>query len=160
MATMTQCSACSEGMFVMTDVQGRTFAYRDERALVMPVTMILPVCTACGEMRLSGSDAIRLDEALEPAYAAHRATVTRGLVERLVDAGWRQLDIEHAMGLSHGYISKAIRGEKTLGMSNLQHLHLLAFHPRSTLSRLAPYFPQIRELEEALERRGALAGAW
>ena len=154
-----RCPSCGKGGFAMADVQGRPFAYRDERALVMPVRMTLPVCTACGDIRLSGSDAARLDEALESAYVAHRATVTRSLVERLVESGWRQTDIELAMGLSQGYISKAVRGEKTLAMSNLQHLYLLAFHPRSTLSRLAPHFPKIRELEAALDRRGALSAA-
>lgn len=151
------CGNCGKGVFQMADIHGRTFAYRDERALALPASIMMPVCTVCGEIRVGASDTARLDEALEPAYMALRAATTRDLVDRLVAAGWRQLDIEQAMGLSQGYISKAVRGEKALAVSNLRHLYLLALHPRSTLSDLAPYFPQVKELEEALDRRGVLA---
>jgi hypothetical protein len=157
--TAKRCSACGEGVFVATDVRGKAFAYRDERALVLPESLTLPVCTACGEMRVSQADAERLDAALEQAYVAQRAATTRGFVESLVQSGWRQIDIEHAMGLSQGYISKVIRAEKTFGMAHLHHLYLLAKHPRATISQLAPAFPEIRELEESLVRRGALAKA-
>ncbi len=153
------CAACGEGVFQSIDVKGRMFAFRDERALELTESMLLPVCTVCGEIRESESDAEALDALLEHTYNARHAAITNDLMRRLLDVGWRQVEIEQAMGLSTGYLSKVIRGEKSLAVSTLRHLIHLALHPRRTLQDLAPYFPQVRELEQALDRRGVLAAA-
>jgi len=38
--TVKRCSACGAGVFVVTDVRGKAFAYRDERALVLPPRVV------------------------------------------------------------------------------------------------------------------------
>ena len=153
------CASCGKGVFRSIDVKGRTFAFRDERALELTQSIVLPVCTVCDEIRESESNAAALDALLEQTYHARHAAIANNLLRRLLDLGWRQSEIEQAMGLSTGYLSKVLRGEKSLATSTLRLLIHLALHPRGTLQDLAQFFPQVRELEQTLERRGALAAA-
>ena len=139
------------------DAKGRVFAYRDERSLVLTTSLVVPICNVCGELRESRAHAESLDTLLEVEYTAKRIAATKELVATLLGDGWRQVEIEQVMSLSAGYLSKALRGEKTLATSTLRHLIHLALHPRQTLQDLAPLFPQVREIELALERRGVFA---
>ena len=151
------CGVCGEGRFRQTDVKGRAFSYRDERALVLRSSLMVPVCEVCGELRESSAHADSLDLLLEAEYAAKRIATTKELVARLIGDGWRQVEIEQVMALSAGYLSKALRGEKTLATSTLRHLIHLALHPRQSLRDLAPFFPQVLDIERALEARGVFA---
>ena len=151
------CGVCGKGHFQPTDVQGRAFAYRDEPAIVLTSSFPVPVCDVCGELRESQAHAETLDALLEAAYTAKRVAATREMVALLIEKGWRQMEIEQVMALSTGYLSKALRGEKTLATSTLRHLIHLAFHPRQSLRDLAPLFPQVRDIELALENRGVFA---
>ena len=142
------CGVCGKGHFQPTDVQGRAFAYRDEPAIVLTSSFLVPVCDVCGELRESQAHAETLDALLEAAYTAKRVAATREMVALLIEKGWRQVEIEQVM---------ALRGEKTLATSTLRHLIHLAFHPRQSLRDLAPLFPQVRDIELALENRGVFA---
>ena len=153
------CGVCGKGHFQQTDVQGRAFSYRDEPAIVLTFSFLVPACDVCGELRESQAHAESLDALLEVEYTAKRIAATREMVALLVGNGWRQVEIEQVMALSTGYLSKAIRGEKTLATSTLRHLIHLALHPRQSLRDLAPLFPQVRDIELALENRGVFAGA-
>ena len=158
-AVVLRCAACGDGQFQETNVEGRSFPYRDERALTLTQALLLPVCTVCGEVRESAQHAASLDRLLHAAYVARRAAQMRELVAQLTAAGWRQVDIEQTMALSAGYLSKVLRGEKLLAPSTFRHLIHLARHPRESLRDLAPFFPQSRDIESALERRGAFAAS-
>ncbi len=87
-AKAVRCGACGRGVFQDTDVKGQCFPHRDEPSVTLTTTVIVPVCTACGEMLTSGADAAALDAALEPVYQARRAAMTAEFVQRLVSAGW------------------------------------------------------------------------
>ena len=151
------CGACGEGHFQQADVKGRAFAYRDERALVLRSSLVVPICDVCGELRESRAHADSLDMLLEAEYTAKRIAATKEMVATLISKGWRQAEIEQVMALSAGYLSKALRGEKTLATSTLRHLIHVALHPRQSLRDLAPFYPQVREIELALEARGVFA---
>ena len=153
------CGACGKGVFKPTNVKGQDFPHRDEPALLLSVDIMIPTCTACGEMRETSVHIQALDAALEPVYQARRAAMTAEFVERLVSAGWHQGEIEQVMGLSMGYLSKVLRGEKLLAGSTLRQLMHVALHPRQALRDLTPHDPQMRALQARLERRGALAAA-
>lgn len=154
-----RCGACGKGIFKPTNVNGQSFPHRDEPAVLLTVDIMIPVCTACGEMRETMAHAAALDAALEPVYQERRAAMTAEYVQRLVSAGWYQGEIEQAMGLSTGYMSKVLRGEKLLAGSTLRQLIHVALHPRQALRDLTPLYPHLRELQDRLERRGALAAA-
>ncbi len=119
------CGACGEGHFQQADVKGRAFAYRDERALVLRSSLVVPICDVCGELRESRAHADSLDILLEAEYTAKRIAATKEMVATLISKGWRQAEIEQVMALSAGYLSKALRGEKTLATSTLRHLHAI-----------------------------------
>lgn len=153
------CASCGEGVFGPADVKGQIFAYREELALRLQESLTLQVCNVCGEIRLSEAGTHALSEALGRSYAAHHCAVTTEAVARLTGRGWRQVDIEQVMGLSTGYLSKALRGEKALSGSTLRHLIHLSRRPRSALEDLAPLYANIKALKVSLEQRGALTAA-
>ena len=154
-----RCASCGKGVFMNADVKGRTFAYRDELELEIQESLTMQVCNVCGEIRESATDTVALDMALARGYAVRHRAMTVEAVARLTGTGWRQVDIEQAMGLSTGYLSKALRGDKALSGPTLRHLIHLSRHPRVVLQDLAPLYANIKQLEAALEERGALTAA-
>ncbi len=152
------CATCGEGVFVLSDAKGLTFAYRDELDLELHESLMLQICNVCSESRLNAANTVALNEALARAYAALHREAATDAVTRLTNVGWRQVEIEQVMALSSGYLSKALRGEKALSGSTLRHLIHVSRHPRRALNDLAPLYPNIKTLKDSLRRRGVLTG--
>ncbi len=147
-----RCVACGTGKLEPTNVCGMAFSYRDERALVADASLILPVCTCCGETRLDAEQTDALDAVLERAYVRKRHADAATIIGRLLETGLSQVDVERVLGLSRGYISKVRRGERTVSGSTLRELVMLAAYPRENLRALAELDPGIHVLEEKLAR--------
>lgn len=155
-----RCATCGKGHFLPTQVMGQAFRFRDEPAVVINEPLELPVCDVCGEMRLSVAMVDAFEAALERSYEAMRQAQTVQMVAQLKDKlRMRQSDIERVLGVSVGYASKALRGEKTLGPSTYRLLRVLSAAPRETLHALAEVDPEVRKIEERAVSRGALATA-
>lgn len=147
---------CGQGTFQPRDVIGMSFVYKDETALRAQESLMLPVCTHCDDMRLNGAQTDALDAVLERAYVAKRHQDAKMYIDRLLNAGFTQTDIEQAIALSPGYVSKVRRGEKVIKGSTLRELVMLAAHPRENLQALTALYPELRALYEKLSahRRG------
>lgn len=154
-----RCLTCGEGTFQPKDIRGMAFAYRDEQALRAEDSLVLPVCTHCGETRLNGEETDALDTILEKAYQTKRHHDAVRYIERLLEAGFSQTDIEHAISLSPGYVSKVRRGEKRIKGSTLRELVMLASHPRENVHALAELYPELRGLESKIARASKMAHA-
>lgn len=138
------CYTCEIGHFHPRNVKGMTFDYRDEPALVVEEELVLPTCDHCGEMRLSPAQADALDAALARAYDHRRIAQTTALLDDLKQrVHLRQNEIEHILGLSHGYVSKAQKGVKVFSAPTYRLLRVLRDRPRETLESLGKIDPAI-----------------
>lgn len=154
------CATCGKGHFVPTQVMGLAFQFRDESAVVVNEPLEIPVCDHCGERRMSVAMVDAFEGALERSYDATRQTETARTVNEIkAKLNIRQSDIERVLGVSAGYTSKAVRGEKVLGPSTYRLLRVLGAAPRETLSVLGEIDPEVREIEKRAKSRGALSTA-
>lgn len=78
-STGVRCTACWEGVFRPTNVQGRAFSHGDREDTEINEPLTLPVCTNCGEIRLKDADVALMDAALETEYEATRLAISDGL---------------------------------------------------------------------------------
>jgi hypothetical protein len=62
------CDSCGEGRVVPTNIRGQRFAHRGQGFVEVRQDLILPVCSACGDMRLGEVEAAVLDSVLERAF--------------------------------------------------------------------------------------------
>ena len=63
------CYACAAGVVRQTNIHGRPFDYRGT-AVVLDRDLVVPVCDACGEMRLGSENIRQLNASLERLRAA------------------------------------------------------------------------------------------
>lgn len=152
------CATCGKGHFVPTQVMGRAFQFRDEPAVVVKEPLEIPVCDHCGERRMSIAMVDALEGALGRSYDAMRQEETaRAVKEIKTKLKIRQSDIERVLGVSAGYTSKAVRGEKVLGPSTYRLLRVLGAAPRETLCALGEIDPEVREIAKRATSRGVLS---
>jgi hypothetical protein len=108
------CYACETGTVRLAQVHGRAFDYRDEVGLVVDEDIQLPVCDTCGEMPLNAAATKRLNVVLERLRAERKQSAVKRFIETVgreyptvPRAAWEQ-----ALGLSPGYLSRLVSGNR------------------------------------------------
>ena|SRR5579859_7961303 len=124
-----RCPECG-GLVVPRRAAGRTMPYRNLAALEVPDSFPLPTCVKCGEEYLSAAETDALDAALEAEYARVLSGLAQQAMERLSGKVTKQ-ELERAIGLSQGYLSKL--PEKTTSPLLVTLLWLIAADPGRNL---------------------------
>lgn len=107
------CFACGAGTVAMRDVQGRLVRYRDLAQVMIAEALVVPACDRCDEMLLDGAQTRRLAEILQLAYVAERQRQMQHAVKAFTAArNTTQGVAERLLGLSQGYLSKLLHGER------------------------------------------------
>jgi len=141
---MGLCLTCGEGNFRPANAKGQVMFYRDAE-VELREDIDLPTCDNCGEHKLGEEDSEELDEALEKSYREQRREEQREVIES-VTKKLAQTEVEHILGLSAGYISKAKRGQKILHSSTYRALLVLDEHPEAWLASVGRVDPEVRRL--------------
>lgn len=107
------CFACGAGTVAMRDVQGRFVRYRDLAQVPIAESLVVPACDRCNEMLLDGPQTRRLGEILQCAHAVERRRQMQLAVKAFLAArNTTQGVAERLLGLSQGYLSKLLHGER------------------------------------------------
>ena len=145
------CGTCGEGNFRETNVRGKSFPFKDEPAVSVGEDVILPVCDACGEMRLDAHQTEAFSSALGRSYKRGLIRKQRALINDLCEMGITQQQLERALALSPGYASK-LRTGKVASVTTYRFLYLLHARPSETLQVLARMDPSFVRVAEKITR--------
>ena len=115
MKTSKPCYACETGTVRWTNLRGRTFAYRDEVALVFDEDLEALVCDTCDEIALDAATTKRLDVVLERLRAEQKQAAAAQFVDITLRRDYPTVPRsawEQALGLSPGYLSRLASGSR------------------------------------------------
>jgi hypothetical protein len=113
--------------------------------VTVPQDFAIPTCDSCGEEWLNATQSKALDSALEQAYGEELRRLAAEQLAKIADAGLEQKRVEHALGLSHGYLSHVKAGRNAPSPMLVSELVLLAKDAERRL----------KELEDFWKRRAA-----
>ena len=139
-----RCAQCGKGTVRPVARAGRREFYKTMDVLV-PADFSVPTCDSCGEEWLNASQSKALDSALEHAYGQELRRLAAEQLAKIADAGLEQKRVEHALGLSHGYLSHVKAGRNVPSPMLVSELVLLAKDAERRL----------KELEDFWKRRAA-----
>ena len=131
--------------------------------VAVPSDFAIPTCEACGEEWLNESQSKVLDAALEQAYGDELSRLAAEQLAKLIDAGIEQKRIEHALGLSHGYLSHVKAGRNAPSPMLVAELVLLFNDADRRLKELEDFWKWRARAKKALGRAEGLrrsADAW
>lgn len=128
-----RCRECGEGTVRLVAKPGRraTYKFLD---LDVPAKLSVPTCDHCGTEWHSDETAAVFDEAMEQVFREELSGIARRALDHLDAAGVRQSDIERAIGLSPGYLSKIKRGERSPEPVLVAQLAIISMNPSARLS--------------------------
>lgn len=112
----SRCLSCREQAVTLQNVKGRTFDLRDEDDLVFDEDVKLPLCGNCGELYMRGAALQRFSGVLERLHAAKKREVIESFVE-VIDREFADVprqSWEDMLGISHGYLSRLLKGTRNL----------------------------------------------
>jgi len=110
--------------------------YRGIQNLEVPETLEIPTCNGCGEELFNSEIADRIHAAMEPIYRAYLRKLAKDSIEEITQANVRQSELEQALGLAQGYITKLKTGKKTPSLEFAIHLARIAKNPKDSLSQI------------------------
>ena len=128
-----RCRECGEGTVRLVAKPGRRATYKFLE-LHVPETLEVPTCDRCGTEWHNDETAEAFDAAMEQAFRAELLAIAQRALEKLEQAAVRQSDVERAIGLSAGYLSKIKRGERTPEAMLVTQLAMIAMDPKARLS--------------------------
>jgi hypothetical protein len=106
---------------------GRRWRFRTIPDLELPADIGIPTCTHCGEQLIDGPTDEAISLGLRRAFRVAVLEKAKRAIETLRETfGHRQRTIERALGLSHGYLSKIVAGEREPSPTLTATLLLLA----------------------------------
>lgn len=111
-----RCLSCREDGVALTNMKGRTFDLRDEDDLVFDEELLLPACGKCGELYMRGSALRRFSAVLERLHAARKREAIESFVA-VIDREFADVprqNWEDVLGISHGYLSRLLKGTRNL----------------------------------------------
>lgn len=132
------CYSCETGTVQPRNLKGRTFDYRDERALEFDEDLTVPACDTCGELYLKGDLTRRFSEALERLRAERK----QGAAVRFIKAATAEFpDVSRAhweemLGLSRGYLSRLASGARVADTTLEILLEAFARDPSTVIDAL------------------------
>lgn len=139
MSRQRRCPECGQGRIHPQAKPGRTERYKTMEALPLPDDLLIPTCDVCGAEWMDARTAKAVDEALEITYQRELSTRAQAALERLVQQT-TQRELEHLLGLSHGYLSKLRSGSSTPSPELVSHLAMLAADPKRRLVELRAFW--------------------
>jgi hypothetical protein len=128
-----RCRECGQGTVRLVAEPGRRTTYRFLE-LDVPVHVAIPTCDHCGMEWHNDTTAEVFDEAMEQVFRSELVTISHRALERIDAAGVRQSDVERAIGLSPGYLSKIKRGERAPEPMLVAQLAVISMNPAARLS--------------------------
>ena len=128
-----RCRECGEGTVRLVAQQGRKAVYK-LLELDVPPTLVIPTCDHCGAEWHNDDTAAAFSEAMDDAFRRELVTIAQRALERIEQASVRQADVERAIGLSPGYLSKIKRGERTPEPALVAQLAIISMNPSARLS--------------------------
>jgi hypothetical protein len=129
------CPSCERGTLTNRGGRGRRFPHRIFRELELPEDVELPTCDNCGKIIFNPKIAAAFDEGMSRAYQSQLSQLISEALSKLTPAFMTQQDLERALGLSRGYISK-LKGGKESSAVIAGLLGLLAVDPQARLTEL------------------------
>jgi hypothetical protein len=134
-----RCAQCGKGKVRPVARAGRREFYKTMDVPV-PADLSIPTCDSCGEERLNASQSKALDLALEQAYGRELSRLAAEQLAKIADAGLEQKRVEHALGLSHGYLSHVKAGRNVPSPMLVSELVLLAKDAERRLKELEDFW--------------------
>jgi hypothetical protein len=128
-----RCRECGEGMVRLVAKPGRRTTYKFLE-LDVPADLAIPTCDHCGMEWHNDATAERFDEAMEQVFRRELTGIAQRALEHIDNAGVRQSEVERAIGLSPGYLSKIKRGERTPEPVLVAQLAIISMNPSARLS--------------------------
>lgn len=128
-----RCRECGEGMVRLVAKPGRRAPYKFLE-IDVPEALAVPTCDRCGTEWHNDETAAAFDAAMEQAFRAELLAIAQRALEKLEQAAVRKSDVERAIGLSAGYLSKIKRGERTPEAMLVTQLAMIAMDPKTRLS--------------------------
>jgi hypothetical protein len=102
--------------------------------LDVPADLGVPACDRCEVEWHNDTTAAVFDEAMEQVFRRELATIAQRALDRIDAAGVRQSDVERAIGLSPGYLSKIKRGERAPEPALVAQLAIISMDPDARLA--------------------------
>lgn len=132
-----RCRECGEGTIHPLAKEGRRMPFRNMSALLVPSTVAIPTCDACGNEWIDPKTADALDEALQGAYANELHKRLEAALDKILKTTEiPQRKLEQLLGLSEGYLSR-LRGRRGDASAQIVSvLALLAQDPKRRLKEL------------------------
>lgn len=111
-----RCLSCREDAVALQNMKGRKFDLRDEDDLVFDEELYLPACRKCGELYVRGPALRRFSAVLERLHAARKREAIESFVA-VIDREFADVprqNWEDVLGVSHGYLSRLLKGTRNL----------------------------------------------
>lgn len=132
------CFTCGEGTLALRDMQGYAVRYRDLVKVTIAESFVVPGCNRCSEMLLDGPQTRRLGEILQVAHTAERQRQMQEAVSQFISSrGTTQGIAERLLGLSQGYLSKLLYGERVPDVQTFRSVRGLPELSDTAITRLA-----------------------
>lgn len=117
------CFECGVGTLALRDIKGQVRRYRDLARVTILESCIVPACDRCSEMLLDGRQTQRFDAVMQPSYLAERRRQMQSAVEQFTARrSTTQGVAEKLLGLSQGYLSKLIHGDREPDVQTFRHV--------------------------------------
>lgn len=138
----SQCMVCGKGTIELSPSAGIKMPYRG-MDLQVPSGFLVRACTVCGADFWRPADYERLEAALKPLYKAACHELAVAALDAIVAEDFPVFEVEKALDLSPGYLSKVRAGTK--GSSTLAAaLALIAAEPRLRMAELKFFWSERR----------------
>jgi hypothetical protein len=128
-----RCRDCGEGMVRLLARAGRKTLYKFIE-LEVPKALTIPTCDHCGAEWHNDHTAAVFDEAMAQIFRSELVSIAQRAIERIEAASIRQSEVERAIGLSPGYLSKIKRGERAPEPVLVAQLALISINPKARLA--------------------------
>ena len=135
----TRCLSCREDAVALQNMKGRTFDLRDEDDLVFDEELYLPACRKCGELYMRGLALRRFSAVLERLHAARKREAIESFVA-VIDREFADVprqNWEDVLGISHGYLSRLLKGTRNLSTPLEVLMRGVALEPTQALRFIA-----------------------
>lgn len=137
--TERPCSACGRGTIVPARGPGRIVGFKQIPGIEIPADFPIPTCTQCGVPSLDKNTLRKMDRALDGAYRERLAEELIAALQLLEEHEISQRELENALGLSPGYLSKLKHRKEVPSAALVAVLMLLAARP-SRIKELRNYW--------------------
>ena len=109
--------------------------YKTLPKLAVPAELMIPTCDNCGSEWMNDSIAAEIDKAMEPVYECALNAMARRAIHTIAGSV-SQSELERALGLSAGYISKLKNEERDPSPEIVARLATIARNPKKRIREI------------------------